>query len=532
MTTEPAYRAQLLSVIAHARAGALDRAWQLYAAMDWPGLESDPAALSVKGRLLKDLGLRSSGAARRRLYADAAAAYRSAADLGGATYPLINAATLSLLCGDPDASRVLAQEVLDRIERLPDEPETPYYRAATRAEALLLLGRDADAQDALADAMALAPHAWEDHASTLRQFAIVLAEQGLDATWLDAHRPPRSLHFGGHMAFRADSASAALSGEIAAVLEQERVGFGYGALAAGADIIVAEALIGRGAALHVILPGGVEGFAALSVDPHGPEWRRRFDAALAAAETVRVVEPAPSPPDEAMIALADEIAMGAALINARLLASAGVQLLVMADDDDAADGASARSRDAWARTGRRQHVVRAAREDVEVAPGTVPIAPRRRAAALAVRAPATDGDQDARQAGLEAIKAALDRCPTPDMAASFTGDDVVLAYDDIGQAAAAAGILAEAMLSVGGQYGIAECLRDPFSGSARLIGRARDLARAAAASAPAGTACITGDFAAALAVAAPEAFRTEFIGELSAPAGAAPIDLFALRPLS
>jgi hypothetical protein len=118
------------------------------------------------------------------------------------------------------------------------------------------------------------------------------------------------------------------------------------------------------------------------------------------------------------------------------------------------------------------------------------------------------------------------------MAASFTGDDVVLAYDDIGQAAAAARILAEAMLSVGGQYGIAECLGDPFSGSARLIGRARDLARAAAASAPAGTACITGDFAAALAVAAPEAFRTEFIGELSAPAGAAPIDLFALRPLS
>ena len=69
MTTEPAYRAQLLSVIAHARAGALDRAWQLYAAMDLPGLESDPAALSVKGRLLKDLGLRSSGAARRSLRA-------------------------------------------------------------------------------------------------------------------------------------------------------------------------------------------------------------------------------------------------------------------------------------------------------------------------------------------------------------------------------------------------------------------------------------------------------------------------------
>lgn len=532
MTTEPAYRAQLLSVIAYARAGALDRAWQIYAALDLPGLESDPAALAVKGRLLKDLGLRSSGSARRRLYADAAAAYRRAAELGGATYPLINAATLSLLCGDPGASRALAQDVLDRIALRPDEPETPYYRAATRAEALLLLGRAADAQAALAEAMALAPRAWEDHASTLRQFAIVLAEQGLDAAWLDAHRPPRSLHFGGHMAFRAESVSTALSAEIAAALEQDRIGFGYGALAAGADIIIAEALLDRGAALHVILPGGVEGFASISVDPHGKEWRRRFDAALAAAETVRAVEPAPSPPDTVMIDLADEIAMGAALLNARLLASDGVQLLVMADGDGETGGASARSRDAWARTGRGQRIVRAAREDIGVPLGTVPIAPRRRAAALAIRPPATDGDRNVGQGGLEAIKATLDRCPAPAMAASFTGEDVVLAYDDIDQAAVAAAILAGAQLSAGGHYGIVESLRDPFTGSARLIGRARDLARAAAASAPAGTACVTDDFAAALAVAAPDAFRTEYVGELATRAGSAPIGLSALKPLS
>jgi hypothetical protein len=515
-------RAQLLSVIAHARAGALDRAWALYRALD---VAAGPAALAVKGRLLKDMALQAEGAARLTLYGEAAQAYRQAAEAGGGTYPLINAATLSLLCGAGDSARQLAGEALARIAAHPDEPETPYYRAATRAEALLLLGREDDAQAALAEGVALAPRAWEDHASTLRQFAIILAAQGGDDAWLNAYRPPRSLHFGGHMAFRADPAPTDLSRDITAVLELERVGFGYGALAAGADIIVAEALIDCGAALHIILPGTVEGFASVSVDPHGPAWRRRFDAALAAAETVRTVEPAEGRPDETMITLADEIAMGGALINARLLASDAVQLLVMPDDASGADGASARSRDAWARAGRRQMILHAPRAPVDVPADAGSIAPRYRAAVLAIRVARED-----RQAGLDALKAALEQCPAPDVAPSFTGDEIVLAYDDVAHAALAAAVLAGAARSVGGHYGIAERVHDPFAGSVRLAGRALDLALAAAASAPPGAACVTDDFAAALAVAAPEAFRPEFVGELGSAIDAPPVGLFALKP--
>jgi hypothetical protein len=525
MNPEPA-RTQLLSIIAHARAGALDHAWGMYGALG-PGLEADPAALAVKGRLLKDLALRASGAERQRLYCDAADAYLKAAEAGAATYPLINAATLSLLCGEHAQSEKLARDTLDRIDRHPDEPETPYYRAATRAEALLLLDREGDAQNALAEAIALAPMAWEDHASTLRQFAIILAAQGRDAGWLDPHRPPRSLHFGGHMAFRADSGPTALAGEIATVLEAERIGFGYGALAAGADIIVAEALIERGAALHVILPGGVNGFAAVSVDPFGSEWRRRFDAALAHAETVRAVEPH-ALPDETMIALADEIAMGSSLINARLLASEGVQLLVLPEPDEGEESASARSRDAWSQLGRRQHVIRAPREPVDL-PSDVPVpATRRRIAALSVRAAFSSEDK----AWLTVIKAALERCPAPDMPAAFTGQDIELGYDDIVQAARAATILAGEALRVGGHYGIADQVEDPFAGTLRLVGRAIGLAGAAAASAPTGTVCITEDFAAALAAAAPDSFRAECVGELGAADGETPIGLFALKPLS
>ena len=527
MNSEPD-RMQLLSIVAHARAGALDHAWAMYGALA-PDLETDAAALAIKGRLLKDFALRASGADQQRLYCDAANAYLKAAEAGGATYPLINAATLSLLCGEHAQSQKLAHDTLDRIDRHPDEPETPYYRAATRAEALLLLDREEDARSALAEAIGLAPMAWEDHASTLRQFKIILAAQGRDTAWLDAHRPPRSLHFSGHMAFRADTGPTALAREIEAVLERERIGFGYGALAAGADIIVAEALIKRGAALHVILPGGVQGFAATSVDPYGPEWRRRFDAALARAETVRAVEPY-ALPDETMIALADEVAMGSSLINARLLASEGIQLLVLPEPDEGSgESASARSRDAWSQLGRRQHVVRAPREAVDspfAAPKSVP---RRRIAALSVRAAFTSEDAES---WLTMAKAVLEQCPAPDVRAAFTGQDVELGYDDIVQAARAATILAGAALRIGGHYGITDHVRDPFAGTLRLVGRAIGLAGAAAASAPAGTVCITEDFAAALAAAAPDSFRAEFIGELGTSGGEAPISLFALKPLS
>src|SRR5688572_18602992 len=108
----------------------------MFEASGYDGMTDDAAALSVKGRLLKDRALSLLGAERRRLYAEASEAYRNAAIAGSATYPLINAATLSLLAGDAEQARGLAVDALNRIETAPDEPETPYYAGATRAEAL------------------------------------------------------------------------------------------------------------------------------------------------------------------------------------------------------------------------------------------------------------------------------------------------------------------------------------------------------------------------------------------------------------
>src|SRR5688572_19727182 len=368
--------APLLSILAHARAGALDHAWRLFEEGGLAAQTDDPIALCIRGRLLKDRAARGTGPDRDRLCRQAAEAYEQAAALKPASYPLINAATLYFLAGDRARAESLARSTLELIDRHPEEPETPYYRVATCAEALMLLGRHDEARAALAEAIALAPRAWEDHASTLRQFALILAALGRDSAWLDAHRPPRSLHFGGHMSFDPKVVRREhLDEKIAAVLEEENIGFGYGALAAGADIIIAEALLERGAEVHPVLPGGVEAFAAISVDPFGKAWRKRFDAVLSRAETVRPVRPLGAPPDAAMIGLADEIAMGAALLNGRRLQSSAVQLLVLDSPADSPNGASGRSRAIWAEGGWRQRVLSAPRETgrdpapVDEAPG-------------------------------------------------------------------------------------------------------------------------------------------------------------------
>ncbi len=342
----------LADILAQARSGALETAWATFLSSGHAERRDDPDALTLKGRLLKDRARRQSGAARARLYAAAGEAYAAAAALHPATYPLINAASLAFLAGDPDKARALAGDVLALIAGGAHEPETAYWLAATRAEALLLLGRRREAEDALAEAVVKAPDAWEDHAATLRQFAAILEAQAADAAWLAPYRPPPSLHFSGMMGL--DGEDRAAREAIAEVLATERPGFAYGALAAGADIVIAELLRERGVRLHIVLPCPVAAFAAVSVAPFGARWMPRFESLLADAETVEILGEAEAPLPAA-IRLADEVAMGMALANARLLESTALALRV--DDGDAEGGSS----DLWRAAGQRLIALRARR---------------------------------------------------------------------------------------------------------------------------------------------------------------------------
>jgi|GEM_PF-326750 len=508
--------APLSTIIALARAGALDHAWGQFSAAGYDRTDDDPAALTVKGRLLKDHALRATDEeARRRYYLQSAEAYRRSADLQPATYPLINAATLSLLSGDRAQAEEIAREVLERIAREPDEPETPYYRAATQAEALLLLGRTDEARAALEAAVAAAPKAWEDHASTLRQFVIIHAMQGSDSAWLDLLRPPRSLHYSGPLVF---DAAAAPDAAIAAALDKERIGFGYGGLAAGGELAVAGALIARGAELHVILPSDAESFAARFVDPFGAEWRRRFDAALEAAETVEHVRPLQAAPDARMAALAAEVALGAAMLNAERLMSEAVALRIGADE-----GAGVV----------RTHIIEAPAGASPIEPAT---AADSRATLLALIAVSVGGGgEEGFEDRLEDVQEVLSLAGEARIAPHLGGDSILIGYERTEQAAAAARIIharlrARMPLRIAGHYGLISCVRDPFTGALRPTESGGAIVKAIAGAIPPDTICVSHDFAAVLAVRAEAPRDANLIGELQAADGGSPISLYALRP--
>lgn len=314
------------------------RALRLFAELGLTKENSDPKTLTLKGRLLKDQAKRSLGAERRDLLVKAGSAYQAAFALDASSYALINAAALAYLSGQYESAREFAAQALAMIEGDPNEGETAYWREATRSEALLLLGRREEAEAALARAIAELPHAYEDRAATLGQFELIEAEHGASFDWLERYRPPEALYFSGLI--NLDEDAAGLMKQIDDAIAARQPGFVFGALAAGADIILAERLVQAGAILHVVLPCDQSAFREASVEPYGANWNVRFDRLIDNAETVRTLEPTLNERPRSFgdaIDLARLAAMGASIRQASILRSTASVLSIRARGEDVRD---------------------------------------------------------------------------------------------------------------------------------------------------------------------------------------------------
>ena len=252
----------------------------------------------------------------------------------GGYYPAVNAATLALLAGDVERSRLLATEVLSVLEKGHDRS---YYAAATQAEANLLLGHEDRAREALVLALSSDSADHGAHSSTRRQLRMICRLTAADDGLLDLLAGPEVAHFCGH---RIDPRQneAGLSAQqvpyvtrqIATELERRPVGVAYGALASGADILWAEALLARGCELHVVLPFALAEFIRSSVAPAGNKWVQRFHQCMAAAAAVHYATDDPCPADDVLYRYGAELAMGLALLRARYL-DADARLLAVWD---------------------------------------------------------------------------------------------------------------------------------------------------------------------------------------------------------
>jgi hypothetical protein len=345
-----AYRA----VLSLARTGATYEAERRFSELGLSAVESEDVS-ALGARIQKDRALAALGDERRTLAAVAAMSYEQIWDRSGGYFPAINAATLSIVAGDSDSARSLAAEALASVEASGDES---YYALATRAEAWLLLGELRAARAELEHAAQVHDGDFGALSTTRRQLRMICTMAGIDAELLSALAGPAVAHYCGHMISAENGTGprrhfdeAQASRQIGDVLARRPVGFAYGSLASGADILWAEGLLRAGAEIHVVLPCAMEDFVEVSVVPSGSQWVGRFHQCLDAAQSVTYATEGRFLEDDVLFRYCAELAMGLALLRARFL-DADVFQLALWDGEPATGGVGTAADVAtWRRTG-------------------------------------------------------------------------------------------------------------------------------------------------------------------------------------
>lgn len=554
------------AVLCLIRSGALERAERDFSRFRLADARHNEDCLALGARLLKAIAFESNVeefAVRARSSAER---YADVFDQTGGHYPGINAATMALLAGERDRSRDLARRVLESCRRgLPLDPEAAYYRKASEAEAHLLLEQPGAANMALRSAIACDRENYGAHATTLRQLRLIVAALDLPDAWLDALEPPRPAHYAGHI-FPAGAAEgavapegeAALKADIAAVIERESLGPVHGALAAGSDILIAEAALAAGCPLTVVLPVPVPVFMETSVRPYGAAWVRRCETCLEQAADIVEVTTDRRIMSELSLNHASAIAMGMARMRASVLATMPVQILVFDGDESRASAGTARDAAVWRQAGLAQCVLPFERR-VTVSPlPTVVMSDEEPGFAPAIRAmlfldirgsttvpddriPAFVRDVLGRLAGI------CETMPDSPVYADSWGDGLFLVFGGVAEAARAAvrlqrefaaidldalGLPPTLGLRIGGHCGPVHEGIDPVQKrTAPFGGQVAIAARIETVTVP-GSIFVSEAFAALLSMSKPFDFRCEYVGRTVIDPLMPDTPLYALRAVA
>jgi len=350
--------AQHKVVLSLARLGALDLALAEYSRLGLDKVTGHEDIMALAGRLRKDLYLRSTGAKAASYAESSALKYDAAFQNTRGYYSGINAATMTLMAGMAEASvKARAQGILENLplqENL--TPTDHYFVEATRAEAFLLRGDIRKAKTTLKEAVAFDPLNYTAHAATLKQFQMILDKLEQERAWITELSPPRPIHYAGHINMTLpEGGERALSSTISDYLQQNDVGSGFGALAAGSDIIIAETLLAEGADLHVILPCEADVFLAQSVTPFGDDWGPRHINCLKQAKSVTIAAKSAPWPNAQLYRFAGQFAMGQAALKARTFGVVPMQLLIW-DEKDTGSYTALHAAD-WNMTQKEQRII-------------------------------------------------------------------------------------------------------------------------------------------------------------------------------
>lgn len=326
-------------------------------------------------------------------------------------YPGVNAATMALCVGDTETAQRIASNLIAAAQHDAED----YWPLATLAEALVIVGRSADAKNVLLKARGARGADDGAKASTVLQFRRIGTVVDVDLDGLIKALLPRNVAvISGHM-FRGseldaqaqDATEAEIRKRAEHVFAEHNVGFVYGGLACGSDIILAETALKLGAEFEAVLPFNTERFVEMSVrigdPPDAPgKWEKRFRAILDGTHgpcTLTIMDPQdPADRDlDGYFFYGFRYAAGCALQRAAMLQTA-CGLIVVSDDTEPDNVAGANRVFAdWRAHGRPF--------DLIPYPHTRPPRPKRERAATAFRFVVVlwDGAPDAKPASLDKL---------------------------------------------------------------------------------------------------------------------------------
>lgn len=527
-----------LMVLALARMGNGEQALELFREY---ALDKSPDAhhRSIAARIMKDAALATTDETERPAALLAASeAYREIFDASEDAYPGINAATLAFLGGQKEAAANIAETILKLPEiELPDN----YYDAATSAEALLIADRIDDAADSLKKAGAMPDANAGARASSYKQLKIVSREAGLDqeATHrlLQPVSPPTVIHFCGHMFLEDKAEETRLKQAITDFLNQNDVGYAYGALAAGSDILIAEQILERGAELNVIFPFVQDDFIAQSVVPAGGDWLERFNTCLAKANSINFATEMHYVGDQDQFGYASKVAMGMAKLRAQYLGNKATQLAIWDGVPSIGPAGTGADVTAWETYGGSSETIAAGNINRDMGRSEAPdddVHKRTTAAILFTDFP---GFSKLAESALPAfwegvmgnMAKVLENYPGQIMAQNSWGDALLAITPDAPCAASVAlelqsslenfdysllGLAESSGMRIGVHYGPAYETMDPITGKITLYGTEVSRAARIEPVTPPGAVFVTEPFAAILALEAPSEYRCRYAGNI------------------
>lgn len=287
----------------------------------------DEETIGLLARIAKDLWRRSGNLDQAR---ESQKLYYLGYCATGGYWTGINAATMSLVCGDRDRAIALAAQVIARCQKqLPgSDEEEAYWLQATIGEGYLLLGRPEEAIAAYTAAAALVDGHYDCIVSSRQQLRL-LEQHGVKVPEVifATLAPPTVIVCTGHMLDHPDRPTprfpAHLVPAVRQALERELTALnariGFSGAACGTDLLFLEAMHRREARTTVVLPFAPEDYRRTSVSFAGPEWLERFRTALKLADSLRLVTTEKFQGDDLLFRLANQVTVGLAYLSAQRL---------------------------------------------------------------------------------------------------------------------------------------------------------------------------------------------------------------------